>query len=312
MKAKNKAKQAKAQKPKKQQNKTQNVTRSKSAEYANLLLNPDYAPISGSFQLGESGIIQRFHKDYVINTGATDTAGFFAFLPCQNAVSFYSTVAGSSAISVSYQFNNSYSPGSDNLGFCSRIRGLAAKVEVLPIGATADSMTGEFGAGNVSGYALQLNTTCDMMFRNTTARDVLVKKPYTVVFKPGKADHEFTGPAENYDSTDTNALFVVWRGAPAGKAITIRLTTVMEWTPKTVSDVSHTTTANPTPVDTHRVVAAMDAKHGHWWHDLKTGVLKDVSTVARYGVRAGLTYVTQHAHNTLFGAARAAPLLLTA
>lgn len=303
-------KQQKSKQIKKQPKRSAGINRA--AEYANLLLNPEYAPISGAFHMGECGVIQRFVADYTLNTGATDTAGFLYICPSINAIGYGTYVTSATTFTNTMVYNNSNSPGAALLGNASRIRGLAAKIELLPIGATADAMTGEVVTGNASVRVVGATTTVDGFFSHGAARDVLTKRVYATVFKPGKADHEFAANSDLLDASDGNVVFVAYRGAPAGKSITVRLVTVIEWTPHTGAQLLHATTSTTNPVDTHRVITAMDGKHSHWWHDLKQGVLKDMSNVARYGVRMGLTYATQQAQSALFGAARSTPLLLAA
>lgn len=289
------------------------------SSYQALLADPCNGPVHSAYG-GEAGITQRFVQDFTLNVGAGSTSGYIFFCPAANARLQYEA----SASTISGTPLSFVGPGGPFLATnASKARSAAACVTVIPAATSYNNLTGEIAAANVGYNTLSTTTSAsvDGVFQLCNSRTVMAKQAYDFKWFPQQLDATYapsTSPAGSFglsDPSDHNAILVAWRGYPAGVAVSIRLTTVIEWTP--VSNIGIATTTMPrTPVDHLKEASALHTQNPHWWtnmfHDVRTHMADQVGRGLKYlgsvGVQQGVRYATESLMPRL---ANAAPLLLT-
>nr|UJQ92751.1 MAG: hypothetical protein [Narnaviridae sp.] len=281
----------------------------KEQAYAQLLADPCNA-VPRSFYPGEMGIVNRFITDFVINGTATHTAGIIAFVPGLNTVLTGSNAASNGLITLTANTG----PGAGLISSSARkFRALAGCITALPSAVSYTNITGEIAVGNVAADQLGTVTavTVDSVFQLLPKRAVLAKTQYDVKWQPGVLDHTYqtmttAGRATSSEQGDLGMVILAYRGFPASTPISIRLTSVLEWTPFESVGIPTSNVSN-TPVDHHQVVAAMSNSHPGWWHNIGnelehigTGILKDVGMAGRYLARQGLAKGVRGVENWLW------------
>jgi len=276
-----------------------------------ILVDPCAGPLD-SFYPGEVGMIQRFGLDVTINTTAGFTAGYISFMPAANTYFVYGN-ANSSTAGVATLVNG---PGASFLSTAAaKFRPVAACIEIIPSAVSATTVTGELGSAVVSVNTINASSqSVDGVFQLTQARSVLAKRSYEAKWYPGTLDSTYApasgGTATLADQADQNAILVAYRGYPAGTALSIRMTTVLEWTP--LVNTGTTVSSQPragTNVMAH--AADLHSNHSSWWNNFADGVKSDFASAARYVSRAGLYKGAKWAEQKLLGSAASELALLT-
>lgn len=260
------------------------------SNYQQLVADPCAGPLCSPYG-GERGIVQRFNADFSVNVTAGFTAGFFMYSPAANTY-FYN---GNASSNVAIAPATGVGPAGTFIGTStSKFRPIASCVEVIPSAVSYNNITGEIGA--IVTATNQVSTagtyTVDNVFTLTTARSVLAKRNYNVVWFPGGLDHTYqptavNGSATLSDQSDNNSVLVAWRGYPAGTSLTIRVTVVLEWTP--LIGIGTGASATPAPgIDHHKQVAELHNAHPSFWNNFLSEVGRDISVAGRYLVRKGI------------------------
>lgn len=271
------------------------------AAYAQLLRDPCNANTAlAAYYPGEKGFVQRFISDISINTTAGHTSGLILFHPNSNGLF---TVTAASSASASPINLGSYilglSPGQGFLsGAASKTRALAACTQCFPSAVSVTNMTGEYAMGIISMSNTFGTVSVDNFFNILSNRGNMTKEKAECKWFPGAMDDRYVpwNTNTNIDTSDTNVIAVAYRGYPAGAALSVRLTNVIEWTPNTSVGLSATNQVSA-GVNHNNVVAAMQRQNPHWYHNLSHeasnligGLAHDAGKVVRYGARRALSY----------------------
>jgi hypothetical protein len=292
------------------------------ASYAELLANPCDA-MPQSFYPGETGIVNRFVQDFVINNVAGHTCGIIVYNPGGNQVQTASGPTSSVAITPT----TNPGPGGTFLGVnATKSRALAACTTIIPSAVSMTNITGEIAVGIISAdTVINVPTIVNNVFTLCQKRAVLAKTQYDIKWSPGALDHTYntlqsTGPSSDQNFSDANAIVVAYRGFPAGTELSVRLTGVIEWTPDSAyqgAGLSTSSTSN-FPVDVGKVTSILSAKQPNWWHNLGTELSRDVSIAAKYvsrgvlkmGANSLLSYAQSAVPRVLSGLGTAALLTM--
>lgn len=192
------------------------------AAYARLLADPCNAPYApGMLSNGTTGNIQRFETDFLILTGATETAINICASPVGNVVRH----AFSSSDTTDLSWSSAYTfPGSGVISTSARYRPLAACLQVYWVGSE-QSRQGIVALGNAnSGY------------NGTTSKEIRSALPYVgrmpdqhvgIKWRPTAEDLEF----KNVGSTNTSStsMWAQMSGLPVSTYMRIRIVCVYEW-----------------------------------------------------------------------------------
>lgn len=283
--------------PRRRRNTMIKQVRSKEEGYLALLNDPCNAPTQlDAGYTGEQGYVQRFLSDLTVNTGVGSTSGYALFHPNSNlfASTDLANPASTTAINLGiYQL--SPSPGNLFLaGSAAKIRSLAACMSFTPSAVSLTNMTGEIAVGNLS-----LNSTIGTYSPNTLftllpARYVLNKRQYDVKLVPGAFEDRYSvyNDGTTIDTSDTNVICIAWRGCPAGSAMSIRLTNVVEWTPKLATGLP-ASNALRHRVDHHSATVALQTAKPDWWHKVANAAEHVGSTVWQHGGKQIVGFASQ-------------------
>lgn len=282
------------------------------AAFAELLANPCDA-IPRSFYPGETGIVNRFVQDFTINGIATHTSGIIVYNPGGGQVQ---TSSGPSS-NVAQTPTSNPGPGGNFIGStANKIRALAGCVTIIPSAVSMTNMTGEIAVGIVSADSIvNIATVPNAAFSLCQKRAVLSKTQYDIKWFPGALDHTYntvsnTGTSLDQNFSDSNSILVVYRGYPPGVELSVRVTGVLEWTPRTAYTSSGLTSSSASnmPVDVGKVVGTMAHVAPNWWHNLGTELARDAGMAAKY---VGRQLLGVGATNFLSYANRVGPKVLS-
>jgi len=283
--------------------------------YQGLLVDPCAGTLESPYS-GERGVIQRFTADFTINNSAGLTSGYFMYSPAANTY-FYNANASST---VAIAPITGVGVAGTFLGTsANKFRPISACLEVIPSAVSYNSMTGEIGAAVCATNQITTAGTyrVDDVFTLCQARSVLAKKNYSVNWFPGGLDHTYAvgvnnGSATLSDQADQNAVLIAYRGYPAGIALVIRITVVLEWTP-VIGIGTAASSAPAAGVDFAKQVGGLHSMKPDWWHNFAASAMHGMGVLANYAargaVRAGTNLLTQAVPRYLGGLA--GPALLT-
>lgn len=261
--------------------------------YAHLLISPDsgMVPPTGVYD-GELGNFKRFVSSITFNNVAGHTCGLLTFCPGTGNGFVSSTTA--SNIGIAFSSTNVGFPGAVYLGANAlKVRGIAAVLELIPSAASITNITGEVAAGYGTPGLVSGTSTVDQLFDISKAYGPIERKAYRSCWSPSGLDHTYD--VYNAGATeDKNVAWVAYRGWPAGIAITVRMTYVVEYVVKPNTG-SPATGHNSQALGHHEVVTALQSHDSHWHHNIKNDarelgglMLHDVGRFARAGLNAGL------------------------
>lgn len=293
------------------------------AKYAALLQDPCNSNIDLEERYrGEQGFVQRFVSDGTINTTAGHTAGFVLFHPNSDTVVSFSAPASNTTLAISlptYALAGGIpGPGQSYLtSAADKIRAYAACIQAYPSAVSITNLTGEYAVGVISMSATFGTWSTDSFFTMLSGRGAMTKSRTECKWYPGSLDDRYSGFNANLtiDPTDTNVIVLAYRGYPAAAALSIRLTTVLEWTPRVALGISPTqTTSKPLPHD--HVVATLHAHKPTWLHNLGEafgsaastflgGVAHDAAKVGRYLAQRGMAAGVSRLESAVLGGAMA-------
>jgi hypothetical protein len=247
---------------------------------------------------GERGETQKFVSSITINNTAGHTAGMLAM-----------TGATGNGVNVSISASNSpLTLSTTNVGFpgaayllanAAKTRCKALKLELIPSAASFSTITGEVAAGVTTGTNLLTGTTTvDHLFDIAKAYGPIRREIFASRWMPSGLDHTYS-PYNVSPNEDHNVVFIAYRGWPAGLALTIRMTYVVEYTMRNTIGIPPTGAVS-VPLGHAQVVATMQAQDPHWHHsildDVKEagrGVLQDVGKFGRYMARSGMVKIAE-------------------
>jgi len=273
---------------------------------------------------GEGGFIQRFISDGTLNSVAagTATSGVILFHPNSGGVysSFQNDPTNGIPISLgSYILASTgfpQAPGQTFLtGSAAKIRALAACVSVLPSAVSVTNMTGEVACGVTSLDSTFGTNSVNDFFALFAARAALTKKQVDCKWYPGAFDDRYSTWNSNtsIDSSDTNVIGIAWRGYPVNAALSARLTSVVEWTPRLKSGLPPSNQVKPS-IDHNNAVATLQQAKPDWWHNLGAAANYTTNFLWKHGgeklAKFGSELASQKAAQYLIGAMEEAPLLL--
>lgn len=289
--------------------------------YARLLKDPCNASTAlEAYYPGEKGFVQRFIADIVTNTTAGHTSGVILFHPNSDGLVTVSAAASSGTFVLNAgSYTLSASPGQAFLtGAANKTRSLAACVQCFPSAVSVTNMTGEYAMGVISMSSSFGTLSTDNFFNILSNRGNMTKEKAECKWYPGALDDRYSqwNVISAVDTSDTNVIAIAYRGYPAGAALSIRLTNVLEWTPNTSAGLTATNQVS-TGVNHNNVVAAMQKQNPHWYHNLTHeasnlvgGLAHDAGRVVRYGARRALSYGVANLERSLGSAMGGALLAL--
>jgi hypothetical protein len=290
--------------------------------YARLLQDPCDGPTDLAARYrGEAGFVQRFVSDGTMNIGTGHTAGYVLFHPNSGSVVTVSGPGGSTTAVISlstYALAAASLPGPGAAyltGAADKLRAYAACVQAYPSAVSITNMTGEFACGVISMSSTFGTWSADSFFTMLAGRGIINKSRVEVKWYPGSLDDRYSQFNVNttLDPSDTNVIVLAYRGYPASAALSIRLTTVVEWTPKVAIGVAPTQTTSPTlPHDD--IIHAIHSKRPGWLHNLSEsvghatgnfvgGVAQDLAKAGRYAAQKGLAKGLSKLESAMFDGA---------
>jgi hypothetical protein len=247
-------------------------------------------------------VAQRFVADFTVNGTAGFTSGYMLFTPGANNT----LIAGNASSAVAVAPSVNAAVAASFLGTsASKMRAVAACTTVVPSAVSMTNITGEIGIAIVSANTIVTTGTysADILFQLTQKRACLNKEVYEIKWFPGGLDETYaplapTALATLSDPADNNSILLVWRGYPAGVQLSIRLTSVLEWTPG--YNIGTAVSSIPRDgVDVFKQANALHKANPNWWHKLGAELAHDVSSAARYLGRAGLAKGVQYLSGTV-------------
>lgn len=300
----------------------------KELNLAQLLADPCNANAPTGLYSGEIGIVERFiQENTMVSSG--NTAAYQIYHPNTGWIQF-SNVATSAVASAS-TFTNATAPGTTFLTTnAQKVRGLAACMQVVCSSLSITAITGEVAVGVLSCDTLKKNGTIsvDTLFSLLQGRAALTRDIKEVKWFPGLRDNSYStytaGATEaiwdtsGSDFSDTNVLVVAIRNVPLGTVVNVRITGVLEWTPKPVLGLVPKT--GGAAGGNHMAASqALHQTNPSWWNNLahSAGTMAAAmgsQYMAAFGKSTGegLTqYITRSAPSYITMAEESAPLLLT-
>nr|UJQ92825.1 MAG: hypothetical protein [Narnaviridae sp.] len=296
-------------KSKKTQNQTRNKprkTRKRSTgggnimarRYAHLLHNPDNGDHMFDIYDGERGETQKFVSTITLNTTTGHTSGFLQVLGATG--NGQSASGATSSTALTFALLNTGYPGATFLtANANKTRCKALKLELIPSAASFSTITGEVAAGvTTSASFVSGTTTVDNLFDISKAYGPLRRETVVSRWIPSGLDHTYA----NYNTVpneDHNAVFIAYRGWPAGVQISVRITYVVEYTIKNLIGIPPTGAVS-VPLGHQHVLAAMQQQDPHWHHSILdevkragVGIAKDAGNFARHMARNGMVSLAE-------------------
>lgn len=217
------------------------------AAYAKLLADPCNAPVVRPiYQGGESGYTFRAESFFTIGTNALETAGVVHWTPGYVNADFTELVVGQ-ATSASGNITvaaNSSGPGRSFLvANATAARCVAACIRITYPGAES-SRSGRIHYGNTNGGLIDAGqvVTADGVAQTVQNYTRTPPEMVELVWRPGVADQEFNDPSATASPNirdRKSSLTVAFANLPAATGITIHMTAVYEWLPRTALGVAN-------------------------------------------------------------------------
>lgn len=254
----------------------------KHTHHALSLANPSQSMIPSGVYDGEQGIINRFTQDYSIVGGATVTCLGLLFHPNTGYVQAFSATDSTVTVTAALAASSGVTPGFAHLnGSARKQRGIAASIRFSLPSVTFNTISGEVACGVISTDLLTVGSasfTGDQLFQYAAARAPVSRGVQEVKWYPGAFDNRYATwstssfSATGSDSSDTNLVYVVYRGIPVNTSSSVKLDWVCEWVPRFGSGFtpSFNTKAG---IDHMKTVEHLHAHKPGWFHNL-TGELE--------------------------------------
>lgn len=249
-----------------------NVLDQAALAHARMLCDPCGADLQPTVYPGDRGYINRFVRNNVLGSGATDTSFIYIIKP-GNALGSR-TVAASPGSNQTIAFGNGNFPGdaffSTNAAkqrcaaFCTTIRPVAA-----PNTATGTIHFGIVSASSLlNSTALSAETAATYCTESVSSSQALMA-PLEIKWVPGSFDDRYCPQGVTDDDSDRNVLLMVGIGFPVGSGVQIRETAIVEWSPKVGLGVAIDATAvRPSECDKECVIQMLNQRDKDWWWNL--------------------------------------------
>jgi len=285
-------------------------THSPANRYARLLHNPDNGDHIFDIYDGERGETQKFVSTLTLNTLSTQTSGLVFFFGATG--NFYAGSAANGASPLTISPTNVGAPGEAFLNanaFKSRCKAL--KLELMPSAASFSNITGDVAAGvtTINNF-VSGTTTVNNFFDLAKAYGPLRRETVCSRWMPSGLDHTYA-VYNQLPNEDHNGVFIAYRGWPAGIAISVRITYVVEYTVKNNIGIPPTGAVS-IPIGHQHILGAMQQQDPHWHHSILdevkragVGIAKDAGAFGRRMAREGMISVAEKFFK------KEAPLLLT-
>lgn len=282
--------------------------------YAKLISDPCNGPlVSGPFADGKGGIVSRFEVDQLFNTGGTETACYFAFVPGNGFGYASSTALTSETTTITPTAAASYSAGNGFLAAnCGQARALSACLQVYYPGSES-SRSGIVSLGSISVDAAVIGSTPNVQKIRTVSQ--ITERTPTVMaeikWRPTTTDTQWYNPkappSANVDVAGMTALVVTAAGLPAGTGLRVRCVYVVEWLPTMSSGFVSPMYSVPGSKYTLRDVLEYLDRTGHWMYNGALTAATTLSSIYRAGksLNQGVRAVSAVA----YGTAKMAPLI---
>lgn len=263
-------------------------------DYAQLLVDPCNGPINKNVYPGPQGMVQRFTSDFTVNGAAGLTCGVFAYFPKLNGFLSYSLTTSSTTFTPAWAVGMPVSPGHAFLaGVAARSRPHAACITAIPSALSVTNIQGEWAYGVATSaelLSLGAASTVDGVFNLLNTRSIVQRATLEVKWSPGLRDNQFAsyGTIADTDVSDDNVVVLAYKGIPAATPIGIRLTAVLEWTPRSGQGLSTDGTSSAPGINHVAVAAALHKHKPNWFHSVIDNFASDASMAIRQVGRAGL------------------------
>lgn len=249
--------------------------------YARLLANPCTGPLVHAPGSSEGGQVVRFESDFIIGSGATDTAGFFLITPgalnaAPTPVCGFGTLVSNAAtdttsVSPATGGVGTYFPGQSFLTTnASSYRCVASCVQVYWPG-TELNRSGIVSAAQAS-YGLLSTAVATTVASLRTLCPVVERMPtdhMEVKWAPNYSDGLFRNPSSTSVPEDGHSsILVTWAGLPVATGVRLRVVSVYEWRPRVTGLVlsSNTETVAAGAHTIQEVRHSLDRADANWWN----------------------------------------------
>lgn len=252
------------------------------ARYLSLLNDPCHADTDlSALYPGERGIIQRFLRDGTINytAGGTSTAGFLFYHPASGTlcVSYQADSTSTQAISLSSYVTSSAGVAAPGYGYLTsnadKCRAVAACIQVNASGLSITNLVGECSVGVVSMDTTFGTWSVNDVFTMLGAKANITREAMEVKWYPGTLDDRYNmiGNLTTVDTSDSNVVAFAWRGYPSNVYLSVRLTAVLEWTPKLGVGIPASNQVREV-VPHNQLIAQLQNAKPNWFHNLGSTV----------------------------------------
>lgn len=238
------------------------------------LIDPCNAPLLHGVYPGQRGVVSRFSQVYTLSTSATQTAIVAAFNPT-SCISTTASVADANAV-LTLPFTQPISPGSAFLASntdSTRCLGACFQIwsNLAPLNVTGTIGMGVLPHRNIVAVSTATPSSLQGALQIISK---LTDKVEEVKWRPGANDDNYAPYNANIiaaDDGDTNDLVMVLTGLPVSSSISVKVTAIIEWTPKTVLGMGvPITNQSASPVRAHQIAAELDKHDSSWWHGIKS------------------------------------------
>lgn len=217
--------------------------------YARLVADPCNAPVVRPIYAGgESGYTFRAESFFTIGTNAGETAGIVHWTPGyvnSDATELVVGQAASASANITASANTSGPGRAFLVANATAVRCIAACIRITYPGAES-ARAGRIHYGNSNGGmidALQV-VTADGVAQALQNYTRTPPEALELVWRPGVADQEFNDPsavASPQLRDRKSALTLAFAGLPATVGLTVHMTAVYEWLPRTALGVANDT-----------------------------------------------------------------------
>jgi hypothetical protein len=279
----------------------------RAADYAALLADPCNGPlITGPFGDGGAGLVSRFEIDFLVNTNATDTCAYYAYVPSCNIAYISAAAITSDGATISQVANGTNcAPGYTFLNAnASSYRCLSACVQLYWPG-TELTRSGVISLGQYSAFATQATPTTVSSTRS--GAQYVERTPEVmseITWRPNNFDLEWQAPGQLSSLPlleKSTAMIATAAGIPVSTGMRVRVVAVYEWLPLNVSGFSQTTNRGNNSANTYTDVLRYLDSTGDWMYRGALAVARGASSVYRAASAIG---------KVAYGVAKYAPMIV--
>ena len=254
-----------------------NALVAKHTHHALSLANPSQSMIPSGVYDGEQGIINRFTQDLTLIGGSTVTCLGLLFHPNTGYAQAFSSSDSTVTITAALAATSGITPGFAHLnGVARKQRGIASSLRFSLPSVTFNTISGEVACGVISSDLLTIGSatfTGDQLFQYAAARAPVTRGVQEVKWYPGSFDNRYATwstssfAATGADPSDTNLVYVVYRGIPVLTSSSVKVDWVCEWVPRFGSGFTPTYNTK-SGIDHMKTVEHLHAHKPGWFHNL--------------------------------------------